>query len=117
MAAQASPDEICGMLAGNSGVVELIFPITNISRSPSAYKMDPKEQISAFYQFEQLNLELIAFYHSHPLSPPYPSNTDLAEWTYPEIPHMIIGQNIDQWRILGFLLSGNDYLQIEVNAS
>ncbi|MEN8241595.1 MAG: M67 family metallopeptidase [Chloroflexota bacterium] len=117
MAALTSPNEICGMLAGNSGVVEKIIPITNISNSPSTYKMDPQDQISAFYQLEQLNYELIAFYHSHPLSPPYPSHTDLTEWTYPEIPSVIIGLNINQWRIRGFLLSGHGFLQIEVKTS
>lgn len=31
------------------------------------------------------------FYHSHPHSAPFPSATDLAESSYPDVVHVIVG--------------------------
>lgn len=117
MAKQASPLEICGILAGKFNVAEHILPIRNISHDPNRYQMDPQEQIHVFYQLEQLNLERIAFYHSHPQSEPAPSPTDLAEWSYPEIPYLIIGQESERWNIHGYQLSGKRILKIELKIS
>jgi proteasome lid subunit RPN8/RPN11 len=117
MAEQASPHEICGMITGKSGIVEQIIPISNRSPSRNKFQMDPKEQIAAFYQIEKRGLELIAFYHSHPLSSPFPSPTDLAEWNYPEVPQVIIGKESEQWKINAFRLEGKNILQIKINIS
>ena len=76
--------------------------------------MDPKEQISTFYQIENQGFKLLAFYHSHPFSPPIPSPTDLAEWTYPEIPLVLIGNISGEWKLFAFLLDGENFTQIEL---
>lgn len=50
----------------------------------SRYAIDPAEQIRALRDMEAKGEELVAIYHSHPITQPYPSPTDRAEWHYPE---------------------------------
>jgi proteasome lid subunit RPN8/RPN11 len=59
-------------------------------------------------------LEPIAFFHSHPASQPIPSQTDLDRNYYPETPQLIIGKEMDQWAIRGFLLSKKDIKEIKI---
>ncbi len=48
------------------------------------YAIDPREQLAAFRSMDDAGEELLAVYHSHPSSQPYPSPTDRAEWHYPD---------------------------------
>jgi proteasome lid subunit RPN8/RPN11 len=50
----------------------------------SRYAIDPVEQIRAFRDMEGRGEELVAIYHSHPITQPYPSPTDRSEWHYPD---------------------------------
>ena len=50
----------------------------------SRYAIDPVEQIRAFRDMEAKGEELVAIYHSHPITQPYPSPTDRSEWHYPD---------------------------------
>ena len=76
-ALQEDPNECCGILAGKNNQVTHLYRITNSSKSPNRYLMDPQEQFSAMNDAESNNLDLLAFYHSHTHSPAYPSETDV----------------------------------------
>ena len=85
------PLEACGLLAGTAnGRVTHHYPIDNILQSQTAYEMDPRQQIEAMLTIEANNQQLLAIYHSHPHSPPYPSPTDVAYAYYPEAIQLII---------------------------
>ena len=85
------PEEGCGFAAGRDVRVTEIIPITNSLHSQTRYLMDPQGQIDAHVKMEDDGLDLLAVFHSHPESAPYPSPTDLAELAYPHAYMLIVG--------------------------
>jgi proteasome lid subunit RPN8/RPN11 len=77
------PNECCGLIAGNEpdgaggASAERGYRITNTAKSPFRYLMDPQEFLDADKDAESHGLSLVAFYHSHTHSAPYPSQTDV----------------------------------------
>ncbi|MBM3470566.1 MAG: M67 family metallopeptidase [Armatimonadetes bacterium] len=89
-ARQQYPNECCGLVAGRGSRVERVFLGTNVERSPFTYRFDPQEQFRFFREMDVLGLELLGIYHSHPRSPAYPSQTDIAQAFYPEAAYLIV---------------------------
>jgi proteasome lid subunit RPN8/RPN11 len=85
------PLEGCGLLAGDEmRRVTAVYPIDNILQSPTAYEMDPYQQIEAMLGLEAAGWQLLVIYHSHPQGPEQPSATDIALALYPEALHIIV---------------------------
>lgn len=85
------PHEACGILAGREGAVEKVYPMENISETPqTCYFMKPEEQLKVFKEMRNLNLELVAIYHSHINTSAYPSTRDVKLAFYPEASYLII---------------------------
>lgn len=92
---QDYPLEGCGLMAGQAGFVQKLYPVTNSLASPTAYEMEPVEQLAAMLDMEAHNWDLLAIYHSHPNGPEVPSRTDIDKAYYPEAVHVIVS-----WRDL-----------------
>lgn len=99
------PEEACGLLAGNDQRVQEVIPIPNILHSPMRYRMDPADQLRAFQQIEERGFELVGIFHSHPLGPNRPSDTDIAEAYYPESVYVIIYPYETGWKARGFIIN------------
>ena len=88
-ALEADPEECCGILLGNGGVVTCSRRVTNVHDTRTTrYTMDPLELVNAEREAEGRGEEFVAFYHSHPHSQGRPSETDIdnvveSEWTEP----------------------------------
>ena len=86
-----APNEACGLLAGRDGYVTHILPATNVADNPLVgYLMDPQDQLDHFQAIEEQGLDMLGIYHSHPVSPAYPSPTDLSMAYYPEAVYAIV---------------------------
>ena len=86
-----TPEEACGILAGDAdGTVRRVFLVENSEHSSTFYLMDPGEQFRVFDQIEQDGLELLAIFHSHPHSTAYPSARDCELAFYPDSFYMIV---------------------------
>ncbi len=81
------PNEVCGLLAGTAlgardGAQVLsarsIYPIDNVDRSPVTFRMDPRQQFQAEKAIDNRGLQTVGIFHTHPASPAYPSETDVA---------------------------------------
>lgn len=81
---ERSPLEACGILAGRithqyqdvqRKVLE-IYSCRNELNSTSRYELGAEEQYEIFRQIDDLDLDLIGFYHSHPHSDSRPSTFD-----------------------------------------
>jgi proteasome lid subunit RPN8/RPN11 len=86
-----APNEACGLLAGRDKYVTHVLPAINVAENPLVgYLMDPEDQLRHFQMIEKQGLDLLGIYHSHPVSPAYPSPTDLSMAYYPEAVYAII---------------------------
>ena len=79
--AQRSPDaEICGLVGSKDGVLSTCYPIDNIANTPeNTFLMQPEQQGAALRSIQAKGEQVYAIYHSHPSTPPVPSEKDLAE--------------------------------------
>ena len=96
-----APLEACGLLAGRDDLVELVIGIRNAARSPVRYLMDPRQQMQALLKLEQLNLNLLGIYHSHPNGPDHLSETDVKESLYAVV-QVLWWQGDGSWQASGF---------------
>jgi proteasome lid subunit RPN8/RPN11 len=92
------PDEVCGVLAGHADRVELVRPVRNAADEVDAesgmfrdrqtnvaapgrpavhYFMDTKDLLRAYNEIDQLELEIVGYYHSHTHTEARPSPTDV----------------------------------------
>lgn len=110
---QNLPEEACGMLGGRENQVKVVIPITNQAHSPVRYYMEPVEMLKAFEWLEDNQMEMIAIFHSHPMGPLKPSETDIQELAYPGTA-MLIWSPVDEnhWDVKGFIVEGPDYREI-----
>jgi len=84
------PIEACGYLAGNGDTITQSFEIKNIDNSEEHFSFDPAEQFSAVRKARNAGLEILANYHSHPISPARPSEEDIRMAYDPDILYLII---------------------------
>jgi proteasome lid subunit RPN8/RPN11 len=87
------PQEACGFLAGTGQSIQHQYVIENILQSTVAYEMNAQQQIEAMLHVEELGVELLASYHSHPAGPCWPSPTDIAQAYYPGLLYLIVSLN------------------------
>ena len=112
-----APHECCGLLAGKDGLVTHHYKIKNIvasqgagvaelfdtakianlerlspeERADIAFWMDAKDMFAAQKDMRAQGTEMLASYHSHPVSPARPSPTDIKALAfYPDIAHFIV---------------------------
>ena len=97
-AREGDPDEVCGILAGHGTVVERVFRVRNTADEVSAqtqvfrdrdsgqptggrkavhYYMDPKDQLRVYNEIDDLELDVVVYYHSHTHTEARPSPTDI----------------------------------------
>ena len=84
------PLECCGILGGKDKTVQKSFELQNTEKSPVLYSMSPREQMKVFEEMEKESMRMVAIYHSHPHTIPFPSETDVKLTFYPDISSIIV---------------------------
>jgi proteasome lid subunit RPN8/RPN11 len=75
-AARAAPEECCGILLGREGI-EQAQPAANLALDPARhFEIDPRALIAAHRSARNGGLQVIGYYHSHPMGYPVPSAVD-----------------------------------------
>lgn len=99
-----APRECCGIIAGRAGLPVRLHPTTNIAEGNALYEIDPAELIDLeFHTMPAEETELVAIYHSHPVSPAVPSATDIALAFWPDAVYIICSlANSEQPVVRGF---------------
>jgi proteasome lid subunit RPN8/RPN11 len=90
-AREAGPDECCGLIIGTADLAERSVRARNLRESPGRYLIDPADHFAAIRTARADGLSVIGAYHSHPASPPLPSERDVAEATSPTFVYLIVG--------------------------
>jgi proteasome lid subunit RPN8/RPN11 len=110
-----APNEVCGVLAHRAGVVTAIYPVDNRDPDPRRYLMDAQGLLLALRDIERREWELLGFYHSHPSSPPIPSDTDRANAYYPGHCYAIVSlQDPNRPEIRWFLFEDGAFKELVV---
>ncbi len=99
------PREACGLLRGRARRVVGMLAARNVAPDPQRdYEVDAESLLRAL-TWENEGDELVAIYHSHPVSPAYPSAVDAGRAFYPNSVYLIISlQNPNAPRLKGYLL-------------
>lgn len=92
----AAPEEACGVLGGRDEGplrrVEVVHACRNVAPRPRwEYVAHPQDQLRAFLDIEDSRgLDVVGFYHSHPLGPQGPSSVDAARANYPGVSYVVV---------------------------
>ena len=86
-----APRECCGLLIGVPGLISESARAANLEAGTTRFQIDPRAHIEAIRAARARNLDVVGFYHSHPQSRAYPSETDVAESGYAGAMHLIVG--------------------------
>lgn len=89
-ARKESPLECCGILGGKDGTVQRAFEMRNAEQSQIRYSILPQDQIGIFKEMDREALEMLAIYHSHTHTLPFPSEADVKMAFYPEVSSVIV---------------------------
>jgi [CysO sulfur-carrier protein]-S-L-cysteine hydrolase len=84
------PNEACGLLAGQGNHAVRRFAMTNVDASPEHFSFDPAEQFAALRTARVDGLQLLANYHSHPVTPARPSPEDIRLAYDPTLLYLIL---------------------------
>ncbi|CAN5286065.1 M67 family metallopeptidase [soil metagenome] len=92
-AVRDAPNECCGLVVGRAATATSARALENLAASPFRFDIDGRELIAfAFADDDDDDDQLMAIYHSHTRSAPYPSQTDVnfaAGW--PGVEWLIVG--------------------------
>jgi len=104
--------EMCGLLAGQAGVVDRVWPVPNALQSPAAYRMDGPEFAAAMIGCD---FEPLGVFHSHPAGPAVPSPTDIAEAAYPDSIYVVISLQTTPPGVRGFAIVDGQVDEVKMN--
>ena len=107
------PLECCGILSGRDGTVEKAYELRNKEGSSVRYSMSPREQLRVLEEMEKESIDMIAIYHSHPHTLPFPSETDVKLAFYPEVASIIISLKEEQNPMVKAFRIGKEAIYLE----
>jgi proteasome lid subunit RPN8/RPN11 len=107
------PLECCGILGGKDHTVEKAFELQNAEKSPIRYSISPQEQLRVFVEMEKESVDMIAIYHSHTHTIPFPSETDVTLAFYPEVASIIISLKEEQSPMVKAFRIGKEAIYLE----
>lgn len=111
----AYPDEACGILAGEENTAAALYTAANAESSPVSYLIDPQEQFRIMREIRDKGMRMVAVYHSHPYSPPYPSPTDVKLAFYPDSAYIIVSLlDSDNPEVKAFEIADNRVREINI---
>lgn len=115
----AAPDEACGLLIGQGQQITGILPLTNAADDPRiAFEIKPSTLLQALKQIDQNGDDLIGIYHSHPATPPIPSERDKWQaWKQTSsMIHIIISLKEDKPRLSAWSMPPGEAIRVPLIA-
>jgi proteasome lid subunit RPN8/RPN11 len=108
-----APRECCGIVSGRGGVPSVVHRLTNVEPGTTRYLFDDEEFYRVYRDLIDRGEELVCVYHSHPATPAYPSETDIAHAAWPEAIYLICSlQDQAAPDIRGFRLVDGDVTEV-----
>jgi len=90
--ARARPrEEVCGLIGGHGGRLVHGYPVANVAPERRwFFELDPRGHFDALRAMGEAGEAFVGIYHSHPVGPAWPSETDIRLCEYPVAVHVII---------------------------
>ena len=107
------PLECCGILGGKDKTIQKSFELQNTEKSPVLYSMSPREQMKVFEEMEKESMKMVAIYHSHPHTIPFPSETDVKLTFYPDVSSIIISLKEEENPMVKAFQIGKEAIYVE----
>jgi proteasome lid subunit RPN8/RPN11 len=107
------PLECCGILGGKDQTIQKSFELQNTEKSPVLYSMSPREQMKVFEEMEKESMKMVAIYHSHPHTIPFPSETDVKLTFYPDVSSIIISLKEEENPVVKAFQIGKEAIYVE----
>lgn len=99
-ACRAAPEECCGILLGEDGLIADARPTSNVAEDPHRFfEIDPQALVDAHRETRRGGPRIAGYYHSHPGGSPEPSAIDQAQAAGDGMVWAIVGETgITFWR-------------------
>ena len=108
-----APRECCGFLVGNTCQIRDAVAARNLATAPTRFLVDPQDHINTLRAARQRGIEILGFYHSHPSTPAWPSETDRAEAGYPGHLYLIVSLAAEPADARLFRLVGENFAEVQ----
>jgi [CysO sulfur-carrier protein]-S-L-cysteine hydrolase len=109
-----APLECCGLLIGSAGLIDESFPVKNVRESPVAFEVDPAGHFAAIRKARATDRSVVGAYHSHPMSVPVPSETDIREANDPSFLHLIVSLGSAEPEVRAYRIVMNDVISVDL---
>ncbi|MDR0409858.1 MAG: M67 family metallopeptidase [Spirochaetaceae bacterium] len=113
----ALPNEACGLIAGHAdgGVkkCEAVYLLKNADESPEHFSISSEEQFSAVADMRKHGFMLLGNFHSHPTTPPRPSEEDIRLAFDCSLSYMILSLSEAEPVLKSFIIDKNEHSVIE----
>jgi len=109
-----APIEACGILAGQGGVVQQLYVMTNADQSCDHFTMKPEEQFKTVKAIRATGLQMLAIYHSHPETPARPSAEDIRLALTPDVIYVILSLQETDPVVKGFRIENSTVTEVPV---
>ena len=115
-AREVVPEECCGVVTGTDGVATAVERAENEFAHAMRYRISADEMFRIYKLADERGEEMLAFYHSHPRSEAYPSQTDINEASgLPESLHLICSlENPEKPVVRAFRITGSQIEEVEL---
>ena len=113
-ARDAAPRECCGLLIGVDTTIDESVRAANIDERPTRYLLDPAAHVAAIRRLRGTPRSVVGCYHSHPHSPPIPSDTDRREALYPDFVWVIVSLATPGGDLAAYRLQDEDFVPLPI---
>src|SRR6266511_3112078 len=98
--------------------VAKVYALPNAEASPTFYVVDPKAQLQAMTEMDDLGMELVGIFHSHTFTEAYPSRTDIELAGYPDATYLILSlADLNAPNLRGFSIRDGQVSEVEVRVA
>ena len=112
-AREAAPLECCGLLIGRGDDVVEAVRARNIAADPATrFLLDPEDHFTARRSARERGLDVVGFYHSHPVSAAEPSPRDLAEFSYPGYLYAVVSLRVEPAEVALFRFDAGNFQRL-----
>jgi proteasome lid subunit RPN8/RPN11 len=110
-----APRECCGIISGAEGKLCEIYRLTNTYPGVDFYEPAASELYQRFRDLDDRGLEIAAIYHSHPVSPAYPSPRDVEYAGWPDSVYLICSlEQVEQPVIRAFRIVDGQITELTI---